>query len=191
MLCFCSVSPGNASHSNIGAIVGGAVGGVCGFLAVLSLGGLYLWRRRRAHLKAHPIDLLRSPSDEGGGEQLPLYYKPDPFVLPQTSATSTPSNHTMSERTGNSSADFLMAGRPETPSAASSGRTGKSAAPPSLVPVNFVQHEDAGPPPEDEPEQEPETVELPPAYANLKRAPLPPADDDESPPTPGGSAHAY
>ena len=39
-------------------------------------------------------------SDEGGGEQLPLYYKPDPFVLPQTSATSTPSNHSMSERTG-------------------------------------------------------------------------------------------
>ena len=178
---FCPLS----SHSNVGAIAGGVIGGVCGFLAALALVGLYMWRRRRAHPKVLPVDLLQGPSEEGGGEQLPRYYEPEPFVLPEPSATSAPSEHPMSER--RSSAGFLgAAARPGTPSAASTGRTGKSAAPPSLRPVNVVQHEDAGPPPEDEQEQEPETVELPPAYTNLKSGPPPPADDDESPPPPPG-----
>lgn len=157
---------------------------MCGFLAALALVGLYMWRRRRTHPKALPVDLLQGPSDDGGaGEQLPRYYEPEPFVLPEPSATSAPSDHPMSER--RSSAGFLgVAGRPGTPSATSTRRTGKSAAPPSLRPVNIVQHEDAGPPPEDDQEQELETVELPPAYTNLKRGPPPPADDDEQDPPP-------
>lgn len=164
---------------------------MCGFLAALALVGLLMWRRRRrrgAHPKGLPVDLLQGPSDEGGSgssERLPRYYEPEPFMLPEPSATSAPSEYPMSER--RSSAGFLgAAGRPGTPSATSTGRTGrtgKSGMPPSLRPVNIVQHEDAGPPPE-ELEEEPETVELPPAYTNLKRGPPPPADDDEQSPAP-------
>ena len=43
----------------------------------------------------------------------------------------------------------------------------KSPAPPVMRPVNIIQHEDAGAPPMDD-GQEPETVELPPAYTNLR-----------------------
>jgi hypothetical protein len=40
--------------------------------------------------------------------------------------------------------------------------------PPSLRPVNVIQHEDAGPSlPADN--QEAETVELPPAYTNIRK----------------------
>jgi hypothetical protein len=39
----------------------------------------------------------------------------------------------------------------------------------SLRPVNIVQHEDAGPTPKESNENEAETVELPPAYTNLRQ----------------------
>lgn len=65
--------------------------------------------------------------------------------------------------------------RPSTPSTSVAGTSmsgimRKSAAPPVMRPVNIIQHEDAGAPPpmEDGEGEEPETVELPPAYTNLR-----------------------
>lgn len=63
--------------------------------------------------------------------------------------------------------------RPSTPGTSVSNTTGytrKSAAPPQMRPVNIIQHDDAGLAPQegDEDAQEAETVELPPAYTNLK-----------------------
>ncbi|KZT69906.1 hypothetical protein DAEQUDRAFT_725867 [Daedalea quercina L-15889] len=180
----------SSSHTNVGAIVGGVIGGVCGFLAALALVGLVIWRRRRTHPKARPVDLLNGPSEEdggnenSGGEQLPRYYEPEPFVLPEP---YTPSVPTMSE-VGGTAVAGAAARRPGTPSAMSTTNTRKSAAPPSLRPVNIVQHEDAGPPEEQvQEEQEPETVELPPAYTNLKprreggsSSPSPPAAEAQA-----------
>ncbi|KAH9836401.1 uncharacterized protein C8Q71DRAFT_762417 [Rhodofomes roseus] len=191
-------SGSSSGHSNTGAIVGGVVGGVVGFLLALALVGLLLWRRRRNQPKARRVDLLQANSDEdgvgvgvgvGGGDQLPRYYEPEPFLLPEPEPSVT--TQQMSEfgggrRASGSTAGFLAAGagRPGTPS--STTRTGKSAAQPSLRPVNIVQHEDAGPPPgEDDEDEEPETVELPPAYTNLKNASRPReegATHEESPP---------
>jgi hypothetical protein len=60
--------------------------------------------------------------------------------------------------------------RSPTPDASGSSLTRKSAAGPSaLRPVNIVQHDDAGPPEEAAHGEEPETIELPPAYTNIKK----------------------
>ncbi|KIJ58893.1 hypothetical protein HYDPIDRAFT_33732 [Hydnomerulius pinastri MD-312] len=58
--------------------------------------------------------------------------------------------------------------------AAPSGSTGvpssrKSPMPRQLRPVNIVQHEDAGTPDEQGEGEQPETIELPPAYTNLRK----------------------
>ena len=54
-----------------------------------------------------------------------------------------------------------------TTSAMGTSSSRKSPAPPVMRPVNIIQHEDAGlPPPAGE--EEPETVELPPAYTNIR-----------------------
>ena len=66
--------------------------------------------------------------------------------------------------------------RPGTPQTMASGSmmgssmmtgSGRKGAPPVLRPVNIIQHEDAGaPPPAD---ADPETIELPPAYTNIRQ----------------------
>lgn len=57
--------------------------------------------------------------------------------------------------------------------ASASAASRKGGAPPVLRPVNIIQHEDAGAPPERESNdaegEEPETVELPPAYTNIRK----------------------
>jgi hypothetical protein len=62
--------------------------------------------------------------------------------------------------------------RPQTPMSATSATTAtrKSAAPPQLRPVNIIQHDDAGPSEGPIGQGEPETIELPPAYTNLRPA---------------------
>jgi hypothetical protein len=59
---------------------------------------------------------------------------------------------------------------PRSPTPDASGSTRKSAAGPSMLrPINIVQHDDAGPPEEAAHGEESETIELPPAYTNIKK----------------------
>lgn len=83
------------------------------------------------------------------------------------SATST----STSQPTSNSF-DMMRPGTPGTSVSNTTGYTRKSAAPPQMRPVNIIQHDDAGIAPQegDEDAEEAETVELPPAYTNLKTA---------------------
>lgn len=150
-------------------------------------------RRRRFHqsVKERPVDLLQDGDGDGDGRvgdgRLPEYYQPEPFVLPDpTTASSThdgssppgtrPSGSArqstdrresfLSTTTSdNAGGGYLRAG-----SSVPSTSARKSPAPPSFRAVNIIQHDDAGladqPPP---PEQEPETIELPPAYTNIRR----------------------
>lgn len=168
----------------------------------------YFWRRRRhghASGKERPLDLLHDPSDGGhdgvddadGG--LPQYYQPEPFILPDPTAPSTvggddagglrPSTDRRQSRLSatsmSSSAQMLEVGTASGSGAGVSAR--KSPAPPTFRPVNIIQHDDAGPQ-EQETQQEPETIELPPAYNKIRGAPS--VVDVEPPASSVGEAEA-
>jgi hypothetical protein len=111
--------------------------------------------------------------------ELPEYYQPEPFNVPdplqaahtdddgRTSDGRPLSGYTTTSRTG--TPDLLGFGSAGvTGSTTSSG--GRKGPLRQMRPVNVIQHDDAGPS-ENVPlaEEEPETVELPPAYTNIKK----------------------
>ncbi|KAG8689437.1 hypothetical protein FRC09_012422, partial [Ceratobasidium sp. 395] len=185
----------NGSSTNVGAIVGGVIGGVAAvimFFLVL----LFFYRRRKHHrsggtrpMKPDLIDPSEDqPAPQEGRGELPRFYEPEPFIMPDAlSNPETASRHSLHSthegqppRTSMTTASG-MPGHGRAPSrlsvttmseaggpgpASSSGRS-KSGMPPSAFrPVNFIQHEDAGDVPAAN--QEPETVELPPAYTDFR-----------------------
>lgn len=126
------------------------------------------------------MDLLQDGEQGDGG--LPQYYQPEPFIVPDPTVASTrPSTDGRRHSAISNGASELGVGRAHTPTAQSTS-TRKSAAPPSFRPVNIIQHDDAGP--SEEPALEPETVELPPAYTNIKKngSPPPPAAPHQAAP---------
>ena len=179
--------------TNIGAIVGGVVGGVVGLLAI-ALVVLFFFRRRRHHknsgTKERPVDLLHDGDVDNEGHvvvdnSLPAYYQPEPFTLPAPTIAS--SSHpdapgsergsfsrdrrqsylstSTSDQGGSGYAGGMLRLAPS--SAPSTSVSRKSPVPPSFRAVNIIQHDDAGPG-EPTPEEEPEPIELPPAYTNIK-----------------------
>lgn len=168
----------SSKSSNTGAIVGGVIGGVIG-LAALCLLALFFIRRRRFHDKRrsqNTVDLLHGDTEDGpssGRSDLPQFYQPEPFVVPDPTVQSSSHGH-MSEGDRRASmqtsttTDLLRSGTPDPHGAAStsggSSNTRKSPMGPSqLRPVNIIQHDDAGP------DEGSETIELPPAYTNIRR----------------------
>ncbi|KAI0261650.1 hypothetical protein BC834DRAFT_895258 [Gloeopeniophorella convolvens] len=163
---------GGHSSSNTGAIVGGVVGGIGGLLAITFF-ALFFFRRRRYHAvsKERPVNILQDDEDgpESRQQELPQYYAPEPFLVPDPTLGGTSdagSTHHGDEHSGRplstSTTDIL---RPQTPASMMTTTTGtrKTGAPPTMRPVNFIQHDDAGPS-----EAEPETIELPPAYTHIR-----------------------
>lgn len=145
------------------------------FLAVGMLA--YFWLRRRPYSaisKERPVNVLQDDEDGNGSQHdLPQYYAPEPFLVPDPTITGT------SEAASTHGRPLSMAttdpGRPQTPVTATSTTTRKSAAPPQLRPVNIIQHDDAGPSEFPTGPGESETIELPPAYTNIRqpaRSPL-------------------
>ncbi|KAI0739049.1 hypothetical protein C8Q80DRAFT_226122 [Daedaleopsis nitida] len=192
----------SSGKTNVGAIVGGIIGGVVAAIAI-ALVILFAVRRKRFHKtqKERPVDLLQDGDGDGapGDGRLPEYYQPEPFVLPDpTAASSThggsaygapaaglgsrrPSaDHRQSyfsTSTSDNGGGFGRVGGSSVPST----NTRKSPAPPSFRPVNIIQHDDAGPPEQPpSPEEEPETIELPPAYTNIKRNDQPAASSSQA-----------
>ncbi|KAJ7033738.1 hypothetical protein C8F04DRAFT_1104015 [Mycena alexandri] len=177
----------DGSKTNIGAIVGGVVGGVAFLLAVV-LVALFFIRRRRLgkHEKVRP-DLLNDERDEGdeGGRvarnELPQFYQPEPFLAAGIAPRSSVGGLTADDRHPSDLTDehgrpisgVFSEGRSETPdpSTSVSTSTRKTAPMRQMRPVNIIQHADAGPslPPPERGEEEPETVELPPAYTNIRK----------------------
>ncbi|KAF9043598.1 hypothetical protein BDZ89DRAFT_1155990 [Hymenopellis radicata] len=161
-------SGSSGGSSNTGAIVGGVVGGLVAILAVVLL---LFFLRRRSRLQRQqgekPVDLLLE--DEGDersprNAELPQYYEPEPFIVPDPTVASDSGRGSIDGRP----ISQLLSDRSGTPDGTSSaaGRKGPMR---TLRPVNIIQHDDAGPsepPPVDE---EPETVELPPAYTNIRK----------------------
>ena len=152
---------------------GGVIGGVAGLILIAVLATFYM--RRHKYQKANkerPALFTDNDDDapgEGRREDLPLYYEPEPFTLPDPTdggaeSTRPSTDHRQSQLTyvtdnnGRATPDG---------GAAPTGSNRKSPLPPSLRPVNIIQHEDAGPSRVTVGE-EPETVELPPAYTNIR-----------------------
>ncbi|KAG6336390.1 hypothetical protein ID866_2710 [Astraeus odoratus] len=189
-------TPGDSSSSsNVGAIVGGTIGGLA-LLALLVLGGLYVIRRRtKRSVKERPVDLLHGDPDDSDHVPPPDLpeYRPEPFLATEpTEASSafTPDEVGRMSFTGSrygthsdrrqsaltlSELQFTRSGTPDREMLSVPGPSGsmassrKSPMPRQLRPVNIIQHEDAGPQ-EDADASQPETIELPPAYTNIRKA---------------------
>jgi len=153
---------------------------VAGLLIIAFL--VFLWFRRRRAQQANKErpSLFIDHDDEAPTSQLPhgqppVYYQPEPFTASEPTdhaSTHRPSTaNDRSERPFSQSLTYLSdPQRVASPDGTSTGVSRKSPLPPSLRPVNVVQHEDAGPSvPADN--TEPETVELPPAYTNIRKTP--------------------
>jgi hypothetical protein len=171
------------------------VGGVAALLA-LALLLLFFMRRRRFHKqqKERPVDLLQDgerDSHDGQRDNLPQYYQPEPFMLPDPAHSSHHEGEGLlgaaatgaaaggerqsvesSSRGPPSAWGYGVGGaRPGTPDQGSTSQgTRKSAAGPGpLRPVNIIQHEDARRVDAPLKEDAAETIELPPAYTNIRR----------------------
>lgn len=189
----------HSGGSNTGAIVGGVIGGVVFLTAlILALFFLRRRSKHQKRQKERPVDLLNadegdeSPHAGPGGRvstqrnELPEYYQPEPFLVPDptmrssydgTGATSSEgrplSGYTSTSRSG--TPDLLGsvyggAGGTSASGAGSSSAGGRKGGMRPMRPVNVIQHDDAGPQvPAGGAEEEVETVELPPAYTNIRK----------------------
>jgi hypothetical protein len=169
------------------------VGGIIGTLAVVVITALlfYFLRRRNTGQKDHALDLINAEDDDedlpaepnvpgsrASQNDLPEFYRPQPYLVSESDTGSM----TGGRRTPgwNSRRISAVSSQPDTMSqlgqlghtlgdpsmTSSSGRKGLP--PRQFRAVNIIQHEDAGPdgPPADGEGQE--TIELPPAYTNIK-----------------------
>ena len=113
--------------------------------------------------------------DDGSGpyHELPHYYRPEPFLYPSPDSTQ---EHLLSP-------SMMDAGHLQTPITAATVAARKSALPPQLRPVNIIQHDDAGPSEDLASHVESETIELPPAYSNIRKKPRSPLVASTTPDT--------
>ncbi|KAH7096666.1 hypothetical protein BKA62DRAFT_774995 [Auriculariales sp. MPI-PUGE-AT-0066] len=183
--------------TNIGAIVGGVIGALVFVILVLASLLFYFWRRRRQnrnnHIKEKP-DLTDDPRPLAASVENNHELTAEPFIVPPSitsgSRPGTPSEATgpggavppsawarghrpshsgASNRTGGQGRPQSMAttdegGAPSTFGGLSAWeRKHGAAGGPQLRPVNIIQHDDGG-----EVGGEADTVELPPAYGNIR-----------------------
>ena len=196
-----SSSSSSKGGSNLGAIVGGVLGGLALLIALLVL--LWFFRRKskqQRRFKERPVDLMNEEYEDGdepshvnngnGGtgsvrrNELPQYYQPEPFMVPDPSLTMDSYSVTNTDDleahrplSGVASSFYTRATTPDAGGVGGSGVSGsgyerrKGGPPRAMRAVNIIQHDDAGPslpPPEGEKEgEEPVTIELPPAYTAL------------------------
>ena len=145
------------------------------FLVLTGLVALWFVRRRlrSALSQQRPVNVLPVDGEDGNEEEqwhyLPQNYAPQPFLMTDPSnrgtlRTSEPTlpTSTQDDRPLSMSTATTDAHGPLTP-------TSKTRSFSQFPPVNIIQHHDAGPS-EDLPGRvEPETIELPPAYSNIRQ----------------------
>ncbi|KAF8269216.1 hypothetical protein EI94DRAFT_1725804 [Lactarius quietus] len=150
----------SGKHSNTGIIAGGVAGGLALMVAVALLAFFYPRRPGYAAIsKERPVNVLIDDEDDNGPHQdLPHYYAPQPYLVsdPNIGGTSgAPSTPVIQHPHGMSAAATTMH---------------KSALPDQMRSVNIIQHDDAGSSEVPSGASEPETIELPPAYTNIRSA---------------------
>ncbi|KEP49431.1 SKG6 domain protein [Rhizoctonia solani 123E] len=183
-----SAPSSGGGSGNVGAIVGGVIGGVAG-IVILLLVLLFFYRRHkhRQNSGTRPMkpDLIDPSEDrQHTGDDRPGLYEPEPFIMPppdiDLETSSRHSLYTANDGARPSMSNTAPGGHARAPSRLSvttasefggippsSQGTRKSGLPPTAFrPVNFVQHDDGGEVVPDN--QEPETIELPPAYTDFR-----------------------
>ncbi|KAH8833888.1 hypothetical protein DL96DRAFT_1578732 [Flagelloscypha sp. PMI_526] len=161
-----STIPANNDNksSPVGPIVGGVVGGIVGAVSLFLIAWFFIRKRKESKVqKERPVDLLVSDDadeDPNAPSRLPQYYEPEPFMVPDPTVASSTDGHT--DYRTSFALSSSRSGTPDPYSAATSTSHSGPKKPPmrALRPVNIIQHEDAGP--------DAETIELPPAYTNIK-----------------------
>ena len=115
--------------------------------------------------------MLHDHEDGNLSQDLPHYYAPDPYLVPDSTIGGTSEAVSTRERPlSMTAADTSLPQTPVVVTAAT--KTSRKTGP--LRPVNVVQHDDAGPSEWSTSVGEPETIELPPAYAHILPAQPPP-----------------
>lgn len=134
------------------------------------------------------VDLLTDPENEHAADsehgprgQLPEFYEPEPFIVPEISGRHSMNSQSRGTDVGNAAGGIQLS-RPASrasdvtssnPSGGPPGAPGSSSRkggmPSSFRPVNFIVHDDGGEAPSPTRDSdEPETVELPPAYQDVR-----------------------
>lgn len=131
--------------------------------------------------KEHHVNVLHDDEDGNTSPQdLPHYFTPEPYLVPDPTVGGTSEAGSTRDRPlSTATADTP---RPQTPASMITATTRKSALLGPLRPVNIIQHDDAGPS-EGPASPEAETIELPPAYTNIRSAKRPPDADPAPAPT--------
>ncbi|KAG1834683.1 hypothetical protein EV424DRAFT_517991 [Suillus variegatus] len=187
-----SSTSSSSSKTNVGAIVGGIIGGLAA-LVILALAGFYFIRRKTATkvTKERPVDLFQGdPEDDhdlAPGE-LGNYYRPEPFLATEPAETSpmvgleegragtamSGSRYGTSDRRQSTFGSFsdMRSTTPDYEMGITGGTipssSRKSPTPRQLRSINIIQHDDAGAA-DEQAEGQPDTVELPPAYTNIRK----------------------
>lgn len=185
-----TTQPADTKGNNTGAIIGGVVAGVVALISAVLIGLFFYRRNKHSRVqKERPVDLLHSDEGDETAQQarLPQYYEPEPFIVPDPTVTSSENGHATDGRTSMSSWNprsntpdgFSTTGT--TPGTSMSGGPRKTPMR-QLRAVNIIQHDDAGLP------EEQDTIELPPAYTNLKPTTSRPGTPSGASATSGGSA---
>lgn len=159
-------------------------------ILLVSTGLLAFWFFRRRPYSAvsqqRPVNVLQDDDDGNEDNDLPQYYAAEPYLVAEPTIRGTSEAASTHDRPISMSTITADVQRPQTPMTTTT-TTRKSAAFPQLRPVNIIQHDDAGPSEDLSGEAASETIELPPAYTNIRRpqpSPLtsstPTAAEDES-----------
>ncbi|KAI9438586.1 hypothetical protein H4582DRAFT_2076217 [Lactarius indigo] len=154
---------------------GGIAGGLVVIIAVALIAFFYP-RRRGYSAVGRPVNVLHDDEDGHVPHRDPLhYYTPEPYTVPDPTIGRTFEAAYAPDRPVTlTTADIP---RPQTlvGMTAPVTATRKNAPRPQRRPVNIIQHDDAGPSEVPMSVGEPETIELPPAYANIRPAQHPPS----------------
>ena len=205
-----STSSGTTSSTNTGMILGIVLGVIAAIVAAICLWWFFSRRQKQARrAKEGPVNLMYEDDDDQddlhvGGQglggrspsrlnELPEFYQPEPFMVPDPTRVSADARTTFTSRStrtgtagmdeserplsGTSASFYTRVTTPDlyggsTASETAPGQSGrrKGATPRPMRPVNIIQHDDAGPSPAPGEGGVPETIELPPAYTALRGA---------------------
>jgi hypothetical protein len=128
----------------------------------------FFYFRRRGYAavsKERPVNVLHDEEDGNGSHQeLPHYYAPEPYVVPDPTIGGASEASTRDRPLPVTPSD----GSPQTPASMTAANDRAKVQPAQLRPVNIIQHDDAGPSEGPASPGEPETIELPPAYTNIR-----------------------
>jgi hypothetical protein len=149
------------------------MGGLVAIVALALIAFFYLRWRHSAISRERPVNVFQDDEyDKGLPQVLPRYYTSEPFVVPDPTNGGTSEVASSRDRPLSLAADtpwdipYPQTLAPVVMTAATK-TTEKTDPPAQLPPVNIIQYNEAGPSVGPTRVGEPETTDLPPAYANI------------------------